>query len=251
VIELGHKVIGDGDIKIIFLHELMGDCRNYEPSFPYLDTKNFTNIFVDLRGYGLSKEIKGDYNCEEAASDVINLISILNYEEVIIVAHSMSTMIAQKIALLDKRVKKLLLITPIPASGIKVPELAKEQMLKQMGENVNKIEEIVENSSLRYNQTWKDYRINMAYSSSIPEARVGYMNMYLTTNFEEEAKSKISIPIKIIVGKHDFPVFEKKQIEKGFSGYKNVDVIECQEAGHYPMCECPAYFATNVETFCK
>ncbi|MGB0990718.1 MAG: alpha/beta fold hydrolase, partial [Halarcobacter sp.] len=117
---LNYKKIGTGDISIIVLHELMGSCANYEAIFPYLDTTKFTYYFTDLRGYGLSKDYKGEYSCNEASNDVKNLITHLNLSSVHIVAHSMSTMIAQKLALIDARVKQLILITPISAAGIKM-----------------------------------------------------------------------------------------------------------------------------------
>ena len=119
---LNYKTLGNGPKHIIFLHELLGDNRNYESIYHFLDLKNFTYIFVDLRGYGLSKEITGSYTCEEASNDLKNLISHLNLEKVIILAHSMSTMIAQKLALIDsEHISKLILITPISPAGIKIP----------------------------------------------------------------------------------------------------------------------------------
>jgi pimeloyl-ACP methyl ester carboxylesterase len=250
MITLGHKIIGNGAKKILFLHELMGNYKNYEPIFPYLDTENFTFIFVDLRGYGLSRDIEGDYSCEEASSDVKNLITTLHLERVNVVAHSMSTMIAQKIALIDDRVSKLILITPIPASGIKLPEIGKKSLIKDMRKNETKIEEIVYSSSQRHNDTWAKNRIKMAYNASTVEARVGYMTMYLTTDFLDEVKD-INIPIKIIVGKYDFPIFGLKQVSYMFQkAYDDVEIVECQESGHYPMLECPVYFASKIEEFC-
>jgi len=250
MITLGHKILGDGAKKILFLHELMGDCRNYEPIFPYLDTEQFTYIFVDLRGYGKSKDIKGEYSCDEASKDVQNLITKLGFASVTIVAHSMSTMIAQKIALDDSRVTKLILVTPIPASGIKLPTKARDKLINEMAENKNKIEEIVYSASKRYNDTWAKNRIRTAYESSTVEARVGYMKMYLDTDFSHEIKN-IKIPIKIIVGKNDFPIFGLSLVTKVFShSYKNLEIIESSEAGHYPMLETPVYFASKIENFC-
>lgn len=251
MVELGHKIIGNGTKTILFLHELMGDHRNYDSILPFLDIENFTYIFIDHRGYGLSRDILGDYTCEEAANDVKNLITKLGLNEVYLTAHSMSTMIAQKVALIDTRIKKLILITPIPASGIKMSEKAKDNMLDEILLDDGFLEQVVEDSSKRHTQTWKKYRIDMAYSSSILEARAGYMNMYLTTNFIDEAEDNINIPIKIIVGKHDFPVFGMNQVSKNFSAYKDVQIVECLEAGHYPMIECPVFFATKIEQFCK
>ena len=83
--------------------------------------------------------------------------------------------------------------------------------------NSGKIEDIVEQSSKRYNQTWKDYRINLAYNSSILEARISYMNMYLNIDYESNfEKLEIDVPIKIITGKYDFPVFSKNEVAKYF-----------------------------------
>lgn len=247
---LNYKKLGTGSINIIFFHELMGDCRNYEPIFPFLDYENFTYFFTDLRGYGLSKEIKGEYNLEEASNDIINLINHLDIEDVIIVAHSMSTMIAQRVALLEPKVKKLILTTPLSASGIKVPEIQKKSLLNKMIENKRAIEQIVRSSSRRYNQTWAKYRIEMGYSSSLVEARVGYMNMYLNT---QNIKNKINkdVQVYIIFGKNDSPVFGKVEIQKNFSEYENIEIIECLEAGHYPMIECPVFYASKIEEFCK
>jgi len=250
MVTLGHKIVGIGAQKIVFLHELMGNYKNYEPILPYLDTQKFTFIFVDLRGYGLSKEIEGEYSCEEASNDIKNLLTFLNLEKVYLIAHSMSTLIAQKIALIDDRILQLILITPIFASGVKLPEITEKSLLKDMAKNESKIEEIVYSASKRYNATWAKNRIKMGYESSTVEARVGYMKMYMHTDFSQEVNA-IKLPIKIIVGKHDFPIFGLKLVTKVFSHYyDDVEICECQEAGHYPMIESPVYFASKIEEFC-
>ncbi len=246
---LGHTIIGNGKKHIIVLHELMGDSKNYDPIHPYIDTANFTYYFVDHRGYGKSKTLTGEYSCQEAAQDVINLITYLALKEVNLVAHSMSTMIAQKIALLDEHIRQLILITPLSASGIKMKTPAKEKLLDSVKKNENFVENVVKSSSKRYNDTWRTYRIKMGYNASTVEARYGYMNMYLTTDFIEEVKN-ITIPIHIVVGRNDLPAFNKLTIKKLFeNNYNNFDITECMEAGHYPMVEAPVYFATTIENF--
>ncbi|MGB5919187.1 alpha/beta fold hydrolase [Arcobacter sp.] len=248
---LGHKIVGSGKKHILVLHELMGDHTNFDPILPYIDTTTFTYIFIDHRGYGLSKDIIGEYTCKEAANDVKNLITKLNLQDVNLLAHSMSTMIAQKVALIDDRIKQLILITPISATGIKMKPQAQDKLIASMKKNENLIEYVVESASNRYNQPWKDYRIKMGYEASTLEARTGYMTMYLTTDFINEVKD-IKIPIKIMVGHHDLPAFHKNNVRKQFEGYYNdFEIIECMEAGHYPMIECPVYFTTEIERFCK
>jgi pimeloyl-ACP methyl ester carboxylesterase len=162
----------------------------------------------------------------------------------------MSTMIAQRVALIEQKIKKLILTTPISASGIKVPEIQKKSLIRKMSENKRAIEQIVRSSSRRYNQTWAKYRIDMGYSSSLVEARTSYMNMYLNTSDNENDINE-EIEVNIILGKHDSAVFAKKETEKNFSKYKNVNIIECQEAGHYPMIECPVFYASKIEELSK
>ena len=53
-----------------------------------------------------------------------------------------------------------------------------------MKKNSGKIEDIVEQSSKRYNLVWKKYRVNLAYNCSLLEARISYMDMYLSVDFE-------------------------------------------------------------------
>lgn len=248
---LGHKIIGEGSKTIIVLHELMGDNRNYDAILPYLDTKDFKYIFTDLRGYGLSKELKGEYSCDEAAYDIQDLITLLNLEDVTILAHSMSTQIAQMAVLLEDKIKQLILVTPISPAGIKMTKNSADALIQELQDDDGKIEDIVRSASKRYNQKWIDYRIETAYDSSLLEARVGYMKMYLETDFLYEIRNK-DIPIKIIVGKYDFPIFSKENVSKVFNSiYNDVEIVECQEAGHYPMIECPAFFATKLEKFFK
>jgi len=251
MVELGYRQIGEGKIVLLFLHELLGSCKNYDTILPYLDAKIFTCYFVDLRGYGKSIHLSGDYSCNEATADVINLIEHLNIEDVNLVAHSMSTMIAQKVALsCVKKISQLILVTPISAAGIQVQKSSQEKLLHDMANNKENIEEIVKSASKRYNNAWIQERVNVAYSSSTQNARVGYMHMYLSTDFLDEVHN-IKIPIKIIVGKHDFPIFSYKTVNRLFSkSYKNFEMFECLEAGHYPMIECPIYFASKIEEFC-
>ena len=99
MIELNYKKVGNGFKTVIVMHEWMGDHTNYDTTIPYLNITDFTWIFVDFRAYGLSKEIKGEYTLNEASTDIKNLISKLELNSVYLVGHSMSSLVAQRIAI--------------------------------------------------------------------------------------------------------------------------------------------------------
>ena len=250
MIELNYKKVGNGSKTVIVMHEWMGDHTNYDKTIPYLNITDFTWIFVDFRAYGLSKEITGEYSLEEASSDIKNLILKLKLQSVSLVGHSMSSLIAQRIAIdLKEIIETLILITPIPPTGIKMTKEAKEKLLKNVKEENKVIEQVVEGASKRYNSVWKDYRKKLAHECSTLEAKVAYMNMYLSNDFSKEAKN-FEKKVFIIVGKYDLPAFHKNSIQKQFKKYyDNIELIECMEAGHYPMIECPVFFANKLEEF--
>jgi len=250
MVELNYKKIGEGSKTVIIMHEWMGDHTNYDAIIPYLDIDKFTFIFVDFRGYGLSKEIEGNFDLVEACSDIKNLISKLGLSKFHLIGHSMSSLIAQRIALdLKQRVKTLILITPIPPTGIKMSASAKEKLLQNVKEENGVIEQVVEGASKRYNNIWKDYRKELAHNCSTLDAKLGYMNMYLSNDFSQEIEG-LETKVCIIVGKYDLPAFHKNSVQKQFiKYYPNLELIECMEAGHYPMIECPVFFANKIEKF--
>lgn len=250
MVELNYKKIGEGSQTVIIMHEWMGDHTNFDATVPYLDTEKFTFIFVDFRGYGLSKDIVGKYDLYEACSDIKNLISNLGLSRFHLIGHSMSSLIAQRIALdLQERVKTLILVTPIPPTGIKMSPAAKEKLLDNVKEENGVIEQVVEGASKRYNNVWKDYRKELAQNCSTLDAKLGYMNMYLSNDLSEEIKG-LETKICVIVGKYDLPAFRKNFVQKQFiKYYPNIEFIECMEAGHYPMIECPVFFANKIENF--
>src|ERR1700722_10233153 len=120
---IAHKQIGSGKEKVLVMHSWTGDSTSYDFMLPYLNTDDYTYVFVDLRGYGSSKEMQGTYSVEEASSDAIKLIDLLGWDEFHLIGHSMSGMIVQKIAVDNpSRVKSVVAITPIPACGTPGPK---------------------------------------------------------------------------------------------------------------------------------
>ena len=112
---IAHKQVGLGKEKVLVMHSWTTDSKSYDYMIPYLNTDDYTYVFVDLRGYGSSKEMQGTYSAEEASSDAIKLVDLLVWDEFHLIGHSMSGMIVQKIAVDNpSRVKTVVAITPVP-----------------------------------------------------------------------------------------------------------------------------------------
>lgn len=108
-VSIGYNLVGNGIEKIIALHSWMDDAESWNTTLPFLNTNDFTYIFMDARDYGKSKNIKGYFNSDEIANDVFTLADNLGWNKFNIIGHSMCGLAAQKAALLDttNRIKKI------------------------------------------------------------------------------------------------------------------------------------------------
>ena len=120
-----YKSFGSGPEKILVMHNWFSDNSAYAPMLPYLDPERFTFVFMDLRGYGDAKELSGKYSLQEVIDDAIQAANSLQWTTFHVMGHSMSGMVAQKLALdYPTRIKSIIGITPVPPSGARrTPEL--------------------------------------------------------------------------------------------------------------------------------
>lgn len=93
---IGHVIEGHGQQKVIALHDWMGNHHNWQGMLPFIDQNTFTYAFMDVRGYGLSKEITGRFDLHEIVSDIFNLANELGWDQFHLIGHSMTGMVVQK-----------------------------------------------------------------------------------------------------------------------------------------------------------
>jgi 3-oxoadipate enol-lactonase len=122
---LGYQPFGNGLEHVLVLHDWNGDHTSYDPIVPYLDGVTFTYAFVDLRGYGLSRHISGNYTISEISQDCLALTDLLGWDQFHVIGHSMTGMAVQRIAVdAPKRVKSAIAVCPMSAAGSAAGEVA-------------------------------------------------------------------------------------------------------------------------------
>ncbi|MCE5263679.1 MAG: alpha/beta hydrolase [Deltaproteobacteria bacterium] len=248
MVELGKKTVGSGPGAVLVMHDWLGDHTNYDLAVPCLNREDFTWIFIDLRGHGLSRHHTGTFTCGEATDDVIRLADRLGIDRFHVVGHSMSSMIAQSIAVsVPDRVLSVIAITPLPASGLSLSRQTAESMRSVAISRYPMLEAANTGFRSHYKDFWLGARILSACDHSTPEARVGYMRMFTGTDFSARANG-IRVPVRAIVGENDMPAFQKESVHDAFRKcYPDFQLIECRKAGHYPMLQFPALFASEIE----
>ena len=113
-----HHLTGTGPHKVIALHGWFGDQHAFAPMEAFLTGSEFTYAFMDYRGCGGMKDVAGAFTMDEIAADTLALADALGWREFSLIGHSMGGMAIQRVLTrAPSRVKKLVGITPVPASG--------------------------------------------------------------------------------------------------------------------------------------
>ncbi|MGE0634656.1 MAG: alpha/beta fold hydrolase [Pseudobdellovibrionaceae bacterium] len=248
---LGHKLIGQGRETVIVMHDWFSDISSYDSLIPYLDVEAFRYIFVDLRGYGKSINIKGNYTVEEASQDVLELIETLKIDSFHLIGHSMSGMIAQYIASeVPEKVHSIIAITPVPASGSPVPQEVFEFMTTAARDHDPSAEQIVGMmTGNRQAKPFIRFKVLAWRKTATPEARVGYARMFAYTNFVNKVKG-LKVPLLVLCGEYDAEGFHETLLKKAFQElYPRLTIEKIPNSGHYPMQEAPVLLSSKIYQF--
>lgn len=247
---IAHKQVGYGKEKVLVMHNWMGDSTSYDSMLPYLNTDEYTYVFVDLRGYGRSKQMPGTYSVEEASADAIKLIDSLAWNKFHLIGHSMSGMIVQKIAVDNPaRVKSVVAITPVPACGSAGPQEMFDFFESAALSNDDAAMQCINTlTSNCYTKKFAKKMVTDWRQRSTSEARLGYLNMFFYTDFSELVKG-LQIPILVLIGEHDFEGSEAFMRNTFMNWYPNAQLEWCKASGHYPMIETPIALVATIEKF--
>lgn len=239
---IGHVTMGAGARKVLVLHDWMGDHRNWDPVRPYLDRFDTTWVFADLRGYGLSREQEGEHTLDEAACDVLELASALGWERFHLVGHSMSTLVAQEVAVRGP-VERLALVCPIAPSGMGTPEPV-IQWLENVAAVPGERRAALAPMLGRLGPGWLEHKLARWAESADPEAARDYVEMFSTASLVDAPQ----VPVLAVVGAHDAEPFTPETVRRGLGGYADLSV-QVLPSGHYPMEETPPALAAVLGGF--
>lgn len=252
---LGHELFGSGPEKIIVLHDWLGDSENYASVRPWLDSTGFSYAFVDVRGYGRSKGLKGEYTTDEVAADIAKLVDHLGWAKYHLVGHSMNGMAGFKAVLLDwqnkKRIKSFVAVTPVTPDGYPATDEDRNFLATAMSDDETAATAFDGLTGGKLNAAWATRKMARNRASSHPEALKGYYDMWLGEDFSVAlALAKVGTPVLVIGGRQDFPGFQEDYYKKTIAQWvPTAEFSYIENAGHYPMQETPILFATLMENF--
>lgn len=247
---LGFVRHGTGPEPVLVLHDWNGDHTSYEPMLPYLDGDRFSYALVDLRGYGKSRHLRGDYTAAEISRDCLTLADRLGWERFHVVGHSMTGLAAQRIAIDAKgRVKSATAVCPMSAAGSPAPDEALAFFANTIRDD-DAFRRLIGFVSGDLSAQWATAKLRQNRLTVDPACRAGYLDMFWKADFVDEVRGD-ETPFLIVVGDHD-PGLDAEAMAKTFlAWHPRAELVVIPNCGHYPMQECPPYFATVLERFLR
>jgi pimeloyl-ACP methyl ester carboxylesterase len=249
IVALSHVSVGSGDHRVLALHGWFGSARGWGHLPDYLNGRDFTYVFPDLRGYGERKDELGEFTMAEAAADALSLADELGWERFSVVGHSMSGVAIQHILMqAPGRIRRLVGITPVPASGAQFGDEAWRLFSGAAVSPPNRSAIVDFSTGARLSPIFIDVIVRHSLDNSTTEAFGAYLSSWARADIVEKVKGN-TVPVKVIAGEHDPSLSAEVMEHTWLEHYPNAELEVIRGAGHYPMHETPATLATCLEEF--
>jgi pimeloyl-ACP methyl ester carboxylesterase len=248
---LGHDLLGAGPHRVLLLNDWLGDTSTWDGARPYLDTARFTWAFADLRGYGRSRRQKGEFSLAEATADVSALADALGWTRFSIVGHSMSTLVALRVAQeYPDRVGRVILLTPPPPAGFGADAATVEAIAGlALGDDAHRMNYLRMRMGEQMSEGWLRFKAARWRETADPGAVAAYVPMFASRGLPEPAR-RIAAPLLAITGEQDAEIMRSAAARAFLAPLSDqLTVTPLADCGHYPMQECPPLLVTLVERF--
>lgn len=240
--EIVYRETGSG-APTVLVHGWMASGRIFDRMIPSLGGRC---IVPDLRGTGSSTTSSADESIERLGRDVIAVADAAGLTTFALVGHSMGGAIAQWVASeIPDRVETLVLINPVPASGIPLPPDA-DALFSSSGGDRGKQGTILDLACKELKADDKSTMLDDA--GTIEPARIERMYRAWSGASFVERLSRITARTLVIATDDPFlpPDFLTAAVVGPIAG---ATLQTLPGPGHYPVVERPAELAAMVSGF--
>jgi non-heme chloroperoxidase len=244
-VKLAYRVVGSGPRTVIAVHGWMVSSRVYDDLIAAIDPTGLRIIVPDLRGAGDSDKPATGYTIERYAQDILGLADDLGVGNFTLIGHSMGGTISQWIAAhAPGRVDGMILLCPVPASGVPFPPDA--AALFRNADNAGAHTAILGMACTNLSHASRDHLL--AAAATVPTSCIAEgFDAWALANFADKL-SAITARTLVVATDDPFlpPAFLRQAVVAPIAGAR---LAVLHGTGHYPAAERPSETAALVEAF--
>ena len=232
---------GSGDA-VLMIHGLGGTSNVWTPVLPAL--ARFRTVRPDLPGAGRSHRVEGPLSVDRFVRALMRVCGATGVERAHVVAHSMGTIIAFHLALLEPRlVRSLALFGPLtaPAEPSRSPIRARGEKARNEGEPGMQViaDAIVQAATSTETRTKRPVAVAAVRESLMRQSPDGYArNCEALSQMQAADVAKVTCPVLLVTGDEDAvaPSLSVRAIGDRIAGAQVEVLARC---GHWPTYEKP------------
>ena len=238
------------DPTLLFLHGNLGSSSWWQPTFDLLPT-DWRAVALDAIGFGKSERPDSlhRFGVADLMQDLVAFVEALQLPPFHLIAHSTSTPVAIEYTLtFPDQVASLVLVGPVPTSGITTP-LEAYPYLEKLGEDQALRTQALRSSLPSLNHRSILFPNLLEESNDIaPEAYVGIARG-LDNWRPGDRLRQLTLPILLMRGELDIMLSETdaQRTLLSIPGAGNLDILH--RVGHGPMVENPQGFVQPLVDF--
>ncbi|WP_156722235.1 alpha/beta fold hydrolase [Streptomyces apocyni] len=248
---LPHTLLGDGPHRVIAVHGWFADRGAYAAVLPDLDLESFTYAVVDLRGYGEAKDAPGAHTTTEGAADLLALADHLGWDRFSLIGHSMGGAVAQRVvAAVPERVRRLVGVSPVPASGLPMPPEQWEVFTSAADRPEYRRSILDTTTGGNRPAAWLDRMVRQSLDASDAKAFRSWLDSWAGDDFHAELEG-CRVPALAVTGVLDPALSADVMRQTWMRWFGRGELAELPGAGHYAMDETPLELIRTVEDFLR
>lgn len=264
-VQLHYVTAGQGD-PVVLLHGWPETWYQWRKIIPAL-AQRYTVIAPDMRGLGDSSKPLTGYDKRTVADDIYQLVRRLGFERIFLVGHDWGGPVAYAYACAHREdVRRLVILdVPIPGAGLeKIPQASRRGGLWHI--SFHGVPDLPEQLIAGKERLYLSWFYRTAYNpSAISEEDIDeYVRCYaspggMRAGFEyyraiwddvdhntENAKTKLTMPVLAMGGKHSFGKQTKRSLEVLAEDVRGEEIDAC---GHWVAEEQPEYLTEKLLSF--
>jgi len=233
--------MGEEGPTTVFVHGWATTSQVWAPVLERWHTFTGTALAIDLPGVGWSSKPPTGYTIERWATALAQFIESLD-GPVVLVGHSMGGLISQRAALLlGGRLQRLILVSPVPASGVPLPQAAVQGFEALAGTRAG-MAQVLSSMMVTPPSGGGFDRLVDASASVSDAAYVEGLRAWTSASFAEELAA-LTVPTRVLCGAQEQPLSPDLLRNTVLRHIPGSTLATIPGVGHYPQLE-------DTDAFC-